>query len=259
MRLVTLPTMTAAQVLEDRVVLVTGAAHGMGRAHVAELVGKGASVGALDIDEAALRESVSGLGSRVLPLVADVSDDAAVRGAVDELGRQHGRIDALVSNAGVIHAETGLADTEDDEWRRTFAVHVDGALHLTRAGLPWLRRSDAARIVLISSMWAQRGPGFGYAYCAAKGALLSFGRNLAVELGPEGICVNSIAVGSIPTRMAAAYTEEDIARDAEEIPLGRWGRPEEISHMVAFLVSTESSFVTGQTMTVNGGQIIAGF
>lgn len=245
--------------LAGRAVLVTGAAHGMGRAHVAELVERGALVGALDLDEAALRESTAGLGDRVTALVADVSDRAAVRAAVDAFGEQHGRIDAIVSNAGTIHADTGIDDTEFDEWKRTFSVHVDGALHLTQASLPWLRRSDAARIVLISSMWAQRGDGFGYAYCAAKGALLAFGRNLAVELGPEGICVNSIAVGSILTRMAAGYSEADIQRDAEKIPLGRWGDPSEISHVVSFLVSTDSSFVTGQTITANGGQIIAGF
>lgn len=245
--------------LDDAVVIVTGAAHGMGRAHVIELVRRGARVGALDVDAAALEETVAAAGGEVLGVVADVSDDAAVRGAVAQVAERFGGIDGVVSNAGTIHADTGLEETDDADWHRTFAVHVDGALHLTRAALPWLRASSHGRIVLISSIWAQRGPGFGYAYCAAKAALLGFGRNLAVELGPEGICVNSISVGSIPTRMAAGYSPEEIARDAREIPLGRWGDPEEISNVVCFLVSPEASFVTGQTICVNGGQVIAGF
>lgn len=245
--------------LAGRVVLVTGAAHGMGKAHVTELVERGATVAALDLDAQALQAAVAPLGDRVEAFTVDVSDAEAVRTAVDAFGERHGRIDAIVSNAGTIHADTGIADTEFADWKRTFAVHVDGALHLTQASLPWLRRSEAARIVLISSMWAQRGDGFGYAYCAAKGALLAFGRNLAVELGPEGILVNSLAVGSVLTRMAAGYSQEDIDRDAERIAIGRWAEPSEVSHMVSFLVSTDSSFVTGQTIAVNGGQIIAGF
>ena len=194
-------------------------------------------------------------GARRIAPPPVVRDPDAVAATVERFGG----IDALVSNAGTIHADSGLEETDDAEWRRSFAVHVDGALPHTRAGLPWLRRSAHGRIVLISSMWAQRGPGFGYAYCAAKGALLAFGRNLAVELGPEAICVNSIAVGSIPTRMAAGYTAEAIARDAEEIALGRWGEAREVSEVVCFLVSPQSSFVTGQTIPVNGGQVIAGF
>jgi NAD(P)-dependent dehydrogenase (short-subunit alcohol dehydrogenase family) len=242
--------------LTGRRVVVTGASHGMGREHVRVLRGLGASVAALDIDPDPLADLAD---DDVLTVTCDVSDDGAVRAAVEAVAERLGGIDAVVSNAGTIHADEGLETTDDADWHRTFAVHVDGALHLTRAALPHLRRSGSGRIVLISSMWAQLGPGFGYAYCAAKGALLAFGRNLAVELGPDEICVNSIAVGSIPTRMAAAYSAADIAAEAETIPLRRWGEAGEISNVVAFLVSPASSFVTGQTISANGGQFIGGF
>ena len=243
--------------LKGRRIVVTGAAHGMGREHVRTLRRLGATVAAFDIDSNRLAELADDDG--VLTIPCDVSDDGAVRAAVDAAAERLGGIDAVVSNAGTIHADQGLAATEDAEWHRTFAVHVDGALHLTRAALPHLSRSVSGRIVLISSMWAQCGPGFGHAYCAAKGALLAFGRNLAVELGPHGICVNSIAVGSIPTRMSASYSDADVAAEAATIPLRRWGDASEISNVVAFLVSPASSFVTGQTISANGGQFIGGF
>jgi NAD(P)-dependent dehydrogenase (short-subunit alcohol dehydrogenase family) len=114
-------------------------------------------------------------------------------------------------------------------------------------------------VVIVSSMWAQRGPGFGYAYCAAKGALLAFAKNLAVETGPDGILVNVIAPGSVPTRMCDDYGPEDIAEDCKTIPLGRWGKTMEISKLVCFLTSGETSYITGQTIAINGGQIIASF
>lgn len=250
--------MTNRKPLAGRVVLVTGAAHGMGRSHVSEFLDRGAIVGAVDVDGEALDRSLAGSGSRVTSFVADVSDAQQLTAAINTFGEQHGRIDVVISNAGTIHADTGIADTDLRDWDRTFKVHVHGALFLTQAALPWVRQSDSGRMIFISSMWAQRGDGFGYAYVAAKGALLSFSRNLAVELGPEGICVNALAVGCVTTRMADGYSESELLEESKKIPLGRWGAPEEISHVLSFLASTESSFVTGQTIAVNGGQIIAG-
>jgi NAD(P)-dependent dehydrogenase (short-subunit alcohol dehydrogenase family) len=247
--------------LDGRAALVTGAARGMGREHCLRLAGQGAAVGALDIDEPALAETVAAVraqGGEAVGIRTDVSDRAACEEAVARFAEAQGRLDVVVSNAGTIHAETGLADTDDADWDRTLAVHVGGARNITRAALPWLQASPAARIIIISSMWAQRGPGFGYAYCAAKGALLAFGRNLAVELGPAGICVNAIAPGSVPTRMAASYGPAEIAEDCQSIPLGRWADASEIADVVCFLASDASSYLTGQTLAVNGGQIISG-
>jgi NAD(P)-dependent dehydrogenase (short-subunit alcohol dehydrogenase family) len=241
-------------------VIVTGGGQGMGREHCLQLARRGAQVAVLDRDSAALQETMQLLdGHKTIGVECDVADRAAVERAVAEAVDQFGGLDAVVSNAGTIHTTQGLADTDDDDWDRTMAVHVGGARNLCRAALPHLRRSAAPRVVIVSSMWAQRGPGFGYAYCAAKGALLAFAKNLAVEVGSEGILVNAIAPGSVPTRMCDDYGPEEIAEDCKTIPLGRWGEAEEISKLVCFLASSETSYITGQTVAISGGQIIASF
>lgn len=241
-------------------VVVTGGGQGMGRAHCLELARRGAHVAVLDRDTAALEKTMKLLEGRdSIGLQCDVSDRTAVERAVVETVERFGGLDAVVSNAGTIHTTQGLADTDDEDWDRTFAVHVGGTRNLCRAALPHLRHSPAPRVVIVSSMWAQRGPGFGYAYCSAKGALLAFAKNLAVEAGPAGILVNCIAPGSVPTRMTDEYGPEEIAEDCKTIPLGRWGETEEISKLVCFLASPETAYITGQTVAINGGQIIASF
>jgi NAD(P)-dependent dehydrogenase (short-subunit alcohol dehydrogenase family) len=204
-------------------------------------------------------EEIRAQGGEAIALDADVSERVVVESMIAALAKEWGRIDIVVSNAGTIHSGTSLADTDDTEWRRSFAVHVDGALHVSRAALPWLERSSAGRIILISSMWAQAPAGHSYGYVSAKGALLAFARNLARELAPKGICVNSLTPGEVNTRMNADKTEVDKLRDYELIPLGRWAEPIEVSYLVAFLASDEAAFITGQTIPINGGQVIAGY
>lgn len=244
--------------LEGRVALVTGAGNGMGAEHSRELARRGAAVGLGDVERDAaetVAEEIRAAGHRALATHCDVSDRLSVEEFVERVAREFGGIDIVVSNAGIGDEGGGLADTTDEGWRRQFAVHVDGALHLTRAALPWLERSAHGRIILISSEWAQRGPGIAHGYCAAKGALLAFGRNLAAELAPKGIRVNSIAPATIATRMTAG---EDLTATAATIPVGRIGEPRDISVVVAFLASDEADFITGQTLAVNGGAVIAG-
>ncbi len=220
--------------LSSRVALVTGAGHGLGKSHASELARNGAKVAVLDIDRSAGEQTagmIASNGGDALALDVDVSDRPAVEQAVERVAGEWGRIDVVVSNAGTIHSATGLR----------------------------LEKSPAGRVVIVGSMWGQRGDGHSYAYVAAKGALAAFARNLAAEFGPKGICVNTISPGSIRTRMAADYTDEDIAEDSKSIPLGRWAAAEEISDLVVFLPSDQSSYLTGQTIAINGGQIICGY
>jgi NAD(P)-dependent dehydrogenase (short-subunit alcohol dehydrogenase family) len=248
--------------LSSRVALVTGAGHGLGKSHASELARNGANVALLDIDRSAGEQTagmIASNGGDALAFEVDVADRHAVEQAVEWVVGEWGRIDVVVSNAGTIHSATGLLATDDEDWHRTLAVHVDGCLNVTRACVPWLEKSPAGRVVIVGSMWGQRGDGHSYAYVAAKGALAAFARNLAAEFGPKGICVNTISPGSIRTRMAADYTDEDIAEDSKSIPLGRWAAAEEISDLVVFLASDQSSYLTGQTIAINGGQIICGY
>lgn len=256
------PAATGPGALSGARVIVTGAAHGMGRGHCEYLAARGARVAALDVDGDALTcagAELRAAGLDVVTRVCDVACRSQVEAAVKEVAAGFGGLDAVVSNAGTVHAETGLEETDDDDWDRTIAVHLGGARNVCRAALPLLRMSPHARVVIVSSLWAQRGLGFGYAYCAAKGALVSFARNLAVEVGPEQILVNSISPGSVPTRMADGWGPAEIEADSASIPMRRWGDAQEISRLVAFLISPDAGYLTGQNIAVNGGQLFGGF
>lgn len=244
--------------LAGRVALVTGGGRGMGYAHCLELARRGARVAVLDLDAEVARETADTIRSysgKAIALTADVSDRQQVEEAVVAVGAEWGQLDIVVSNAGLVQSDTGLADTDDQEWRRMFGVNVDGALNVTRAALPWLTESVAGRIVIVSSMWGQVGPGHSYAYVAAKGALLAFAKNAALELAPKGIMVNAIAPGSVRTRM---IPDPDRELALYPIPVGRMAEPVEISYLVAFLVSDEAAFITGQVIPINGGAELVG-
>lgn len=248
--------------LGGRVAIVTGAGHGMGRAEALELSRRGARVAILDIDEEAAQataEEIRSVGSEASVFQGDVAAPDVTRQLVAEAVASWGRLDIVVSNAGVVHSGTGIVETTDEDWHRTFAVHVDGSFYLVRAAAPHLEASPAGRIILISSIWGQAGPGHSHAYCAAKGALLALAKNLARELAPFRICVNSIAPGGVMTRMAKAQSTEEYELDVASIPLGRYADPSEIAVLVSFLASDAGAFITGQTVPINGGQLIGGF
>jgi 3-oxoacyl-[acyl-carrier protein] reductase len=247
--------------LDDRVALITGAGNGLGRAHARELARRGARIGVLDVEgdaAAIVAKEIEVDGGWAMPLETDVRDRDAVEFAVERLTDATGRLDILVSNAGIVNSTTTIADTDEHEWRRQFDVHVNGAFHTARASLPWIERSPAGRIVIVASSWAQVPPGYAYGYCAAKGALANFAKNLAIELAPKGICVNAIAPGSVETRMMDEVTQQEREQDYGIIPAGRYAEPEEISQLVAYLVSDAGAFVIGQVLPINGGEVIVG-
>ena len=247
--------------LEGRVALITGAGNGMGRAHARELARRGARVGVLDVEgdaAAGVAKEIEADGGWAMPFETDVTDRDAMEFAVEQLTDQTERLDILVSNAGIVNSTTTIKDTAEEEWRRQFEVHVHGAFHAVQASLPWIERSPTGRIVIVASSWAQVPPGYAYGYCAAKGALANFAKNLAIELGPKGICVNAIAPGSVETRMMDEVTDDERRQDYGIIPAGRYAEPEEISQLVAYLVSDAGAFVIGQVLPINGGEVIVG-
>ncbi len=256
--------------LNGRVAIVTGAAHGIGRSICVELAAEGARVWACDILERELGETRTAVG-RVAPDACrtgrvDVTDAARVTTFVEEAARTDGRIDILVNTAGGVAGQTmkPVEEVTDEEWRRLFAINLDGAFHFTRAVAPHMKAQGAGSIVNISS-----GAGRSYsltgiqAYASAKAGLIGFTRQTAMELGPYGIRVNSIAPGFVRSNPTTEKQWEAMGPEGQQafinsVALRRLGKPEEIARAVVFFASDDASYVTGQTISVDGGKWMLG-
>jgi NAD(P)-dependent dehydrogenase (short-subunit alcohol dehydrogenase family) len=243
----------------DRVVLVTGAAKGIGRATAEQFLLAGARVGLVDRDEPALTACCRDLGEpdRVLPLVADVAVaadvDRAVAGCVDAFGR----LDVLVNNAAV-HFARAVENYTAEEMDLLLGVNLKGALHAVRSGLAALRRARGT-IVSVSSMTGLVGQANGAVYVATKGALISLTKALALELGPDGIRVNCVCPAGVDTPLMRGWAATmpdpgEVLRDQASMHLPkRMAAPEEIAAAILFLASPAASFITGVALPVEGG------
>jgi 3-oxoacyl-[acyl-carrier protein] reductase len=256
--------------LDGRVAIVTGAAHGIGRAICAELAREGAVVWACDVRAAELeatRVTVDGVRRGAgQTAVVDVRDARAVSAFVARVEAAAGRIDVLVNTAGGVAGQTmrPVEEVPDADWREIFAINLDGAFHFTRAVAPVMKRARRGAIVNISS-----GAGRSYsltgiqAYASAKAGLIGFTRQTARELGRHGIRVNSVAPGFLRSNPATELQWEAMgaagqARLLDSIALGRLGAPEEIARAVVFFVGDDAAYVTGQTISVDGGHWMLG-
>lgn len=235
-----------------RVAVVTGAARGIGAAIASALEGSGWFV--VGVDRAWPPGSVAGVGDAV---ELDVADHEAVERAIGGVEQSHGPVDALVNNAGI--TRDGLAHKMDPstQWAPVIAVNLTGAFNLCRAVLPGMRSRGFGRIVGISSMNGLRGQ-FGQAnYAAAKAGLIAMMKSVALENAARGITANCVAPGFIDTEMTRVMPPAVLEAEAAKIPAGRMGKPEDIAQAVRFLLSPEAAFITGQTLSVNGGQLMA--
>ena len=239
-----------------RVALVTGGGSGIGRSIALRLGRSGLSVAVLDIDAGAARRTAAELGGGALAVSADVAEAAAVRDALEQVHAALGPVHVLVNVAG-IGAFAPLLEISDAAWARMIAVHLTGTFHCTRAAVPDMLAAGWGRIVNTASVAGLNGGGPGLShYAAAKGGIIAFSKALAHELGPAGITVNCLAPGLIDTPMvrSAMVSDEIRARTIQSSPVRRVGVPEDIAAAVAFLVSEEASFFTGQVMSPNGGR-----
>ncbi len=239
--------------------LITGGSRGIGAAASRLFAQRGWGV-AVGYDKSGEKaEALAGELSRfdvpAMAVRADVADEGQVDRMVDNVLEKFCQLDILVCAAGIAH--TGLISQIDGEqWRRLFAVNVDGVHHCCRAVLPHMLKRKSGSIVTVSSMWGQVGASCETAYSATKGAVIAYTKALAKELGPSNIRVNCVAPGVIDTDMNANLSQSDMAALAEETPLGRIGTPQEAAAAIAFLASDEASFVTGQVLAPNGGFVI---
>jgi 3-oxoacyl-[acyl-carrier protein] reductase len=252
------------------VAIVTGAAHGIGRAIAVELAREGASIWACDVLERELGETRRAVGERTEApcrvAVLDVTEPRRVTAFVDELVAAERRVDILVNCAGGVVGQTmrPVEEIPDEDWRRIFAVNLDGAFHFTRAVVPAMKARRRGSIVNISS-----GAGRSYsltgiqAYASAKAGLIGFTRQTARELGEFGIRVNCVAPGFVRSNPASerqwqAMGEAGQKRLIEGIALRRLGEPEDIARAVVFFASEDARYVTGQTISVDGGHWMLG-
>lgn len=238
----------------DRVAIVTGAASGIGRATALELAREGATVVVADIDvpgaevvAAEIRKSGQAMAQRV-----DVTDAAQARAMAAETLKAFGRIDILVSNAGWDRAGPFI-ETGEELWDKVIAINYRGHLATTHAVLPSMIERGWGRIVTVASDAGRVGSTGEVVYSGAKGAVIAFTKGLAREVARHGINVNCVAPGLTDTPFLAAMPEKLMAAIIRSIPLGRVGRPEEVARAIAFFASPDADYVTGQTLSVNGG------
>jgi 3-oxoacyl-[acyl-carrier protein] reductase len=244
---------------EGRVAVVTGGARGIGAAIAKRFADEGAAIAVLDLDRESAAATADGLGAaKALGLACNVGDAPSVEAAVEGVVEQLGKVDILVNNAGVTR-DNLLFKMSEDDWDAVMNVHLRGSFLMSRAAQKHMVAQKYGKILNLSSVSALGNRGQAN-YSAAKMGLQGFTRTLAIELGPYGINVNAVAPGFIVTDMTDATArrvgmEPEAYREAAAgaTPVRRVGHPEDIAATAAFLCSDEASFITGQTLYVDGG------
>jgi len=238
--------------------LVTGAAKNIGRAIAARLAQDGFDVACVGRSVESLAETVKEVeshGRRGLPLAADVSDGDAARRAVETAVAELGGLDVLVNNAGITRDKLLLRmDAEDLD--RVLEVNLKGCFHFCKAAARPMMKKRSGRMINITSVIGLRGNEGQANYAASKAGIIGFSKSLARELASRNILVNAVAPGFIETAMTADLSEDVRGKMLESIPLRRFGAPEDVAGVVSFLASKESSYVTGQVLTVDGGMVM---
>ena len=247
--------------LEKKVVIVTGAARGIGAAIAEACAREGARVAALDLDGAGAETVAKALRDReadALALRCDVTRAPDIAAALEAVLARWGRVDVLVNNAGGFAVIRDTEDIAEAEWEAIMASNLTSVFLFSKAVLPIMKRQRYGRIVNLASVVGRAGAvRVTSHYAAAKAGVIGFTRHLALEVGGDGITVNAVAPGTTATeRVLKARTPEETARVAAAIPVRRLGEPREIADAVVFLASDAAAFVNGATLDVNGGQVM---
>ena len=252
--------------LSNLIAVVTGAASGMGRAIAQGYAAKGARVVATDINETAMADLVGEIeqaGGVVESVVLDVSDPAACISAIEGVLERHGRLDVLVNSAGIGLVKP-LAQVTAEDWDRVYAINVRGLFLLSQAAMAAMKRQKSGRIINLASIAGRRGEAMVAAYCSSKAAVISITQALSEEGAPDGVTVNAMAPGIVDTpfwresdrrfaELLGKQPGQHFAETVAKIPLGRAEKPEDVVPLAVFLASEGSSYITGQTINIDGG------
>lgn len=242
--------------LSNKVCVITGGSRGIGRASAEALAAAGAHVviGYVNGEQAAasVAEGIAAAGGKAEIAQFDVGDSAAAEAAVAAIAKRLGRLDVLVASAG-ISVDGLLLRLKEEDFDRIFAVNVKGAVATARAAIKSMMRARTGRVVFLSSVVGEMGNVGQTAYAASKAALLGVTKSLAREYASRGITVNAIAPGYVETDMTSSLPEEAKKAMLDAVPLGRAGTSQDVAAAVVYLASDEASYVTGQTLRINGG------
>lgn len=240
--------------LTGKVALVTGASRGIGRAIAERLARQGATVVAAARGDHAggVASALAAEGHRAEAMTLDVTEAAAVERLPGEIVARHGRLDILVSNAGIARDQL-LMRMKRDDWDQVLATNLTATFLLAQAAMRPMLKQRGGRIIAVGSVVGQMGNGGQTNYAASKAGLIGFAKALAREVASRAITVNVVAPGMIETDMTRALTERAEADWAAQIPLGRLGTPDEVASAVCFLASDEAAYITGHVLAVNGG------
>lgn len=240
--------------LKDRVAVVTGGAQGIGRAVVERFVASGAAVEIWDRDGGMAARTAGEIAGPVTARTVDVTDYAAVEAAARAAEAAHGRVDILVTSAGIAGPTYKTWDYPLEEWARVQRINVDGTFHCCRALVPGMMARGYGRLVLVASIAGKEGNPNASAYSASKAAVIGLTKSLGKELAGHDIAVNCITPATAQTRILEQLSGEFIAYMLSKIPRGRFAEVGEIAGMVAWLASAENSFTTGAVFDLSGGR-----
>ena len=245
--------------LDEKVAIVTGGARGLGRIFSEAMVKEGAKIVIADIldkEAEATADEIRNQGGSALALKVDVTSGSDTRKMAEEAVKQFGRIDILVNNAAMFYGvgRRLFMEIPDPEWDQLMAVNLKGPFLCCKAVFPQMKKQQNGKIINLSSETAFTGSKGFIHYTTSKGGLISFTRSLAAEVGPDGICVNTIAPGLTDTEASRTITDDITKYDISMTPLQRLEQPQDLIGAIIFLSSEESDFITGQALVVDGGR-----
>ncbi|MCH7764733.1 MAG: beta-ketoacyl-ACP reductase [Candidatus Marinimicrobia bacterium] len=241
--------------LQNKVCIVTGGGRGIGKATAKKFITEGGIVIIADYDETSGSSTANELGENCTFVKMDVSNSESVRSLIDQVKNEHGRIDVIVNNAGILQDMT-LEKMDEDQFDKVIQVNLRGVFLCTKYAAEVMREQGSGVILNASSVVARYGNYGQTNYVAAKAGLEGMTKVWSRELGKFGIRVNAVAPGFIKTDMIAGMPEKIIKMMGDKVPLKRWGEPEDVANLYCFLASDEASYISGAVLPVDGGVVV---